>query len=102
MVFNITLKCTIQKCLDLVGEPSKIRWLKEGMRLRLVIKEDAYFGFPVTVLKVNYLDDENIELKIGLITQEPYNREFILKQDKLYLAIATTKLGRCKIASCKI
>jgi len=101
-VLNITLKCTIQKCLDLTKEPSKIRWLKEGMRLRLVIKEDAYFGFPITVLKVNYLDDENIELNIELITQKPYNREFILKQDKLYIAVATKKLGRCKIVSCKI
>jgi len=68
------------------------------MRLRLVVYNDPdYLGFPITVNKVNYFNDEYAQLEVEVITDEQYGKDFILKQKKFYLSKDIRKLGNCEL-----
>lgn len=94
------MKCTIYEFGGVAGSQSSTKWLRDNMRLRLVFDKDAYEGFPIGVSRVEYDSDKTCIIEAMVSTDTNYqHNEKIKKNNTLYLAVAKSIVGSCKIVS---
>jgi len=98
MLLELTLKCHLSDYQHTVGTPKEDRWLKEKMRLRLVLGKSGLEGFPISIEKIEYVDDHMCIIFVYLINDSNYmDNDFFTEGTELYLAVGIHIVGRCQL-----
>lgn len=98
MELKLVLECKIIKYLEFSGNKKRKKWLQPKQLLRLVYDKDTYSGFPMSVKKVEYLDDtyRYVKVEASVLTDKDY-MDYLSTTKKFILAHGITFLGECWI-----